>query len=187
MKKLLFLLAALTISSTVQAANLTNGPYLAGHVGFDYTDYKAGDVKDDDTRFAWDVAFGVRVRNVRTEAQWANTTRGSIKDTDVEQQRYMAQFYYDLPIRSVVRPFLNAGLGAAYTEITYKNGNKKKTADDTTFCWNVGAGIGINVTRYFSFDIGYRYIDAGRAKFKKEADSMRARSHEGYAGVRFTF
>ena len=55
------------------------------------------------------------------------------------------------------------------------------------YTWNIGAGLGLNVTRHLSFDLGYRYIDAGKPKFFKDADSVKIRNHEGYFGIRYTF
>ena len=189
MKKYLILLTALSLSTGAFADNLVNGPYVAGHVGFDYTDYKAkGSKTEDDTRFAWDMALGLRVRSLRAEVEWANTTRSHLKTSRTEQQRYMAQFYYDFPLRSVIRPFLNVGAGAAYTETTYRPKNKvSKHSDDTTFCWNAGAGLGLNLNRYFSFDVGYRYIDAGRPNFGKGIPATKITHHEAYTGLRVTF
>ena len=181
-KKLAFLVL-LASSTATWADALTNGPYLAGHLGAAHTTYTTDGEKESDTRLRWDVALGARIRAFRFEAQFAETLRAKLKEARVNQQRYMAQFYYDFPLRSVVRPFLNAGLGASYAEVN--SGGKK--SDDTTFCWNVGAGLGLNLTRMISFDIGYRYINAGRPKFFDDAVSTKIQHHEGYAGIRFTF
>ena len=188
MKKALFI-GLLLASSVACAGEYRNGPYVAGHIGFDATSYKAGGEKENQTRMLWDVALGARSRSVRAEFEWANTTRAHIEDAYIEQQRYMGQFYYDIPLRpSAVRPFLNAGLGMAYTELSSLKGNgKREKSDKSTFCWNVGAGLGINVNKWLSFDLGYRYIDAGRPKFFDAEEGTKIRHHEGYTGVRVTF
>ena len=64
MKKILFLITFLLLSSTASAA-LRNGPYLAGRIGADYIQYRFEDEKENDTRFMWDVALGLRLKNSR--------------------------------------------------------------------------------------------------------------------------
>ena len=187
MKKTVFMIACLlSLSVTAHADYLTNGPYVAGHIGADRSTYTVAGEKKNDTRMMWDTAIGARIRSFRLEFQYAETTRSDINKVKLNQNRYMAQFYYDLPIRSPIRPYLNAGLGASYIEITSRDTSDDDN-DDTTFCWNAGAGIGINVSRMISFDIGYRYINAGKPKFYNDAVSAKVQHHEGYAGIRFTF
>lgn len=190
MKKVLLMTVCLLFSFGASAA-LRNGPYLAGRVGADYIQYRFEDEKENDTRFMWDMALGVRLKNIRGEFEWANTPNSRLKeegfDFEAEQQRYMLQLYYDFPIRSALRPFVNVGAGASYIEVTTDDNGSSNSDDDTTFTWNVGAGLGLNVTRHLSFDLGYRYIDAGKQKFFKDADSVKIRNHEGYFGIRYTF
>ena len=190
MKKTLLCITFLLLSSSASAA-LRNGPYLAGRVGADYIQFRTEDEKENDTCFMWDVAFGARLKNFRGEIEWANTPRSHLKneymDIETEQQRYMLQLYYDFPVRSAVRPFVNVGAGASYIELSSKDYDLPETVDDTTFSWNVGAGLGLNVTRHLSFDLGYRYIDLGKPKFYKDAESVKIRNHEGYFGIRYTF
>lgn len=190
MKKTLFLILCLMISSGAMAA-LRNGPYITGRMGVDNIQFKAEGEKEKDTRMMWDVALGVRVKNVRGEIEWANTTRSHLKeegvDVKTEQQRYMLQLYYDFPIRSALRPYINVGAGASYVELNSKDEYFSESGDDTAFTWNAGLGLGLNVTRHLSFDLGYRYIDAGKFRFFKDADSVKIRNHEGYFGIRYTF
>ena len=190
MKKTLFLIICLLVSTSASAV-LQKGPYIAGRAGLDYTQLKSAGEKENDTSFMWDMALGIRLKNVRGEIEWVNTPRSHLEkeglDTKIEQQRYMLQLYYDFPIRSALRPFVNLGAGASYIEVKSKDVNFSETADDTTFTWNAGLGLGLNVTRHLSFDLGYRYIDSGKPKFFKEADSVKFKNHEGYFGVRYTF
>ena len=184
-KKLAIIIVCL-ISTGAYADYLKNGPYLSWHMGADRTTYTIDGEKKNNTRAMWDMAVGGRVRSFRFEFQYAETLRANIKPLKIQQERYMAQFYYDFPIHTTIRPFLNAGLGAAYTEIT-SGLNTDDDNDDTTLCWGAGAGIGIDISRNFSFDIGYRYVNAGRPKFVDNTISAKIQHHEGYAGVRITF
>ena len=159
--------------------------------GAENTHFKADGEKEHDTSFAFLMAFGVRVKSFRAEFEWANISRNRLKHgpkerTSYDQQRYMAQFYYDFPLRSAFRPYLNVGAGAAYTDVSYRYYNTHDTDNDTTVAWNAGAGLGINVTRAWSFDLGYRYVDSGKLKAFDDA-TVKVRSHEGYMGIRYTF
>ena len=190
MKKTLFLIICLLVSSGASAA-LRNGPYLTVRNGLDYTQFKYSGEKESDTSYMWDIAFGVRLKNFRPEIELVDVPRYHLRkeglDTEIEQQRYMLQFYYDLPIRSALRPFINLGAGASYIDVTSKDLGVSESGDDITFTWNAGLGLGLNVTRHLSFDLGYRYIDAGKAQFFKGSESVKVQNHEGYFGVRYTF
>ena len=180
------LITLLGLSLGANAAPLVNGPYLALRGGADFMHFSSDADHGNKTTFALLIAAGLRVKSLRAEFEWANSSHAHIKNTEFEQQRYMAQFYYDFPLRSVFRPYLNLGVGAAYTDTSYKRFSTYKRKDDTSFAWNGGAGIGLNLTRAWSFDLGYRYIDSG--KFKAyDSISVRNRNHEAYFGSRFTF
>jgi len=189
MKKLWILATVISLFAVqAHAAPLVNGPYIALRAGGDNMHFKSDGETKRNTVFAFLMAVGARLKAFRGEFEWANLTRAKIKDTKTrfEQQRYMAQFYYEIPLRSAIRPYLNAGLGASYTEVNYRDGNnRKKTDDDTTFAWNGGAGITVNWTRMWSFDLGYRYVDTGKAKF--DNGKVRNQNHEIYLGCRLTF
>ena len=178
--KLILFLGMLMVAGAAQA-ELKNGPYVGVQLGADRMQVKSGTAKENGTSFAWMMALGMRSKALRAELQWANTTRTKIEKAHVEQQRYMLQLYYEMPIHSVIRPYLNAGAGASYTEVSF-SGEK---SDKTTFAWNAGAGLTLNVSSSMSVDLGYRYIDTGKPKvFGSE---LQVRHHEGYLGTRFSF
>ena len=180
-KHLCFTFCALMMATQVAAGSLANRPYLAARAGFDNIQLKADSEKEDKTAFAFLIGLGLRLRSFRAEIEWTDMMRSRLKSVRLEQQRYMLQTYYDLPIRSAFRPYLNLGAGAAYTEVS----DSGKKDDRTGFAWNAGAGLGVNVTRSLSVDIGYRYVDSGKPKLFNT--KVKARSHEGYLGTRFSF
>lgn len=179
-KKLALLLGLALLASPV-SAELANRPYLALRVGGEKLAIKGNGAKDDKAVFAWTIGLGTRLNHFRLELEWDSTTKAKYDTAKVNQQRYMFQGYYDLPIRSAIRPYLNLGAGAAYTEVEIG----RETDDKTTFAWNAGAGIGINVTRFLSFDIGYRYINAGKPKLFDVG--VKTYAHKGYVGARASF
>ena len=186
MKKLSLMMGVLLLASTAQAEPLINGPYVALRLGADNSHFKSDDAKEHDTTIAFLPAAGIRVKAFRAEFEWANIARVKPHETSYHQQRYMAQFYYEVPFRSKFRPYLNAGVGASYVESTYRHRHIRKSGDDTTLAWNAGAGISFNWTRSWSFDLGYRYVNAGKANLYDDVD-VKIQDHEGYFGVRFTF
>lgn len=191
MKQIVLILGLMMLAGQASAA-LKNGPYMALRAGSTHLTTKADKMKESDTVFAGITALGIRLKSVRFEAEWTSNTRAHIKDTTTSSstkystQRYMFQTYYDLPFRSVIRPYLNAGIGATYADLAYKTRRTEETDSDTTFTWNVGAGLGLNITKRISFDLGYRYIDSGKPQFF-DGESIKLRAHEGYAGARFNF
>lgn len=185
MKNIFIILTLLTISSAVMAAP-RNGPYMAIRGGADMLQMKADGEKEDDVSLAWIMAIGARLKNIRLELEWQNTAKASWEYTDVEQNRYMVQLYYDIPTRTAIRPYLNAGAGLAYTDISFENEFETFSRDKTSFAWNVGAGLGISVSNRLSFDLGYRYFNAGKPKYFDDI-SVKTDGHEGYFGVRFSF
>jgi len=186
MKKLSLITGALLLASTAHAEPLINGPYLTLRLGAENAHFKSDNAKEHDTTIAFLPAAGIRVKAFRAEFEWANIARVKPHDTSYHQQRYMAQFYYEIPFQSKFRPYLNAGVGASYVESTYRRRRIRESADDTTLAWNAGAGLSFNWTRYLSFDLGYRYIDGGKPELCDETD-VKIRNHEGYFGVRLTF
>ena len=186
MNKLFLIAGALLLATTAQAETLISGPYVALRGGANYGIFKPDNgEKDHKTTMAFLPAAGIRVKSFRAEFEWGNISRAKFKEVKYHQQRYMAQFYYELPFRSKFRPFLNAGCGASYVESNYHHNHTYKSGDDTTFAWNAGAGFTFNWTRSWSFDLGYRYVDAGKANLY--GTDVKIQNHEGYAGVRLTF
>ena len=185
-KKISLITGALLLASTAYAEPLINGPYVTLRLGAENAHFKADGEKEHDTTIAFLPAVGIRVKAFRAEFEWANIARVKPHDASYHQQRYMAQFYYEVPFRSKFRPYLNAGLGASYLESTYRRRHVRKSADDTTLAWNAGAGITFNWTRSLSFDLGYRYINGGKAKLYDDVE-VKVQDHEGYFGVRLTF
>jgi len=184
-KQLSVITSVLLLATAVSAEPLINGPYVALHGGAENAHFKTDDGKKHDTTIAFLPAVGIRVKAFRAEFQWANIARSRFDNVNFHQQRYMAQFYYEFPFRSKFRPYLNAGCGASYVESTYHKRRIRKSDDDTRFAWNAGAGLTFNWTRSWSFDLGYRFVDSGKANLYDT--DVKIQNHEGYFGVRFTF
>lgn len=122
--------------------------------------------------------------------------REAIKEElKLELQSFMAQLYIDIPTRSIVTPFINAGVGATYGKIDYKTKptynpyyKHDDKDDDTSFAFNVGAGISVEVYHRVFVDVMYRFSDYGSMTFEKtEKRKVDLRSNEILVGGRWAF
>ena len=82
----------------------------------------------------------------------------------------MLNVYKDLGNYLGFTPYIGAGIGAAYHQMSgvYFTGNPNLTntiegRNDLAFAWAVMAGVGYQVSDRAILDFGYRYIDLGKA------------------------
>ncbi len=184
MKKILFTLI-IALFSTAVSARINNGPYLTVRGGIAGTSTEVSGLsgsKQSDTDFLYAAAVGARARNMRIEFEFASSSKVKYEEAEYLKQRYMAQFYYDVPLNLVVRPYLNAGAGVNYTDVSWNGEND----DGTSFAWNAGAGLSVYISQAMNLDIGYRYFDGGKKEFLNLPE-ISMTSHEGYIGFRYTF
>jgi opacity protein-like surface antigen len=99
----------------------------------------------------------------------------------------MVNVYKDLGHWGGIVPYVGAGVGAAYHKLDdiYFTGNpfltnRIKGSSDLSFAWALMAGFGYQVSDRAIVDIGYRYIDMGKAESER-VDSA------GYANPRVKF
>jgi opacity protein-like surface antigen len=120
--------------------------------------------------------------------------------------------YYDFRNSSAFTPYVGAGIGMAFLDAKYKetysdsggysdssSAGRNKTAN---FAWNIGAGVGYDITDYIAVDLGYRFVGLGgvktqRASFDYDDDGtadehLRANvsdlyTHQVALGLRITF
>lgn len=109
------------------------------------------------------------------------TSKYKKEHVEADFQRIMGQAYIDLPVTPYVMPYLNAGAGSALYSI--KSVGEKESG--SSFAWNVGAGVGVKLTRNIIADAGFRYVDMGTVTVNKT--DMSFDSYEGYVGARFLF
>jgi hypothetical protein len=70
-----------------------------------------------------------------------------------------------------IQPIIGGGIGVSYNTVTnfhtiidntYWMTNAKQDSTFAAFAWQLNAGLDWQVTERFSFDVGYRYFNAGR-------------------------
>lgn len=123
--------------------------------------------------------------------------------TSVTTTTLMFNGYYDIARFDRFTPYVGAGVGLAYN----KTGGVSFTANPAltnviegdnrwSLAWSLMAGVGVQLTERTTLDIGYRYLDMGKAEFgiidnlgfanpKVRIDDLAA--HEFKVGLRFAF
>lgn len=161
--------------------------------------------------------FGVPIRGEveyaafsRAEAKRSYTNewneREKLKQTfDIQTLFFNA--YWDIDTGTRFTPYLGAGLGMAFIGTKMKsNGYDIGDPDDswsestgsktvTNFAWNVGAGLGYDLTENWTLDAGYRFAHLGSVKTKTFSDdestfhgkTSNLYQHQFAIGVRYTF
>lgn len=110
---------------------------------------------------------------VITEITSGGPTPGPVDDplhTGVKSYTGMVNAYYDLGNWGGITPYVGAGVGVSYNKMdeVYFTGNPLLTNriegdSRLSLAWSLMAGIGWQITDRAILDIGYRYMDYGKA------------------------
>lgn len=106
--------------------------------------------------------------------------------------------FIDLHNDSPITPYFGGGIGFSAVHISDTSGDNTNTGfrellylddDDTVFAYQVGAGMGITLTRLVTLDVGYRYFGTSTARFTESSinPEFKLESHNVAIGLRFTF
>ncbi|WGL99753.1 outer membrane beta-barrel protein [Arsenophonus sp. aPb] len=104
----------------------------------------------------------------------------------IDLNTLMLNAYYDFKNSSNFTPYLSAGLGYAYISqktsvdfmvINPSTGDKSdrfhlwtRSHATNNFAWSAGAGIKYTVNKDFSFDLNYKYLNAGQGLVSNSND-----------------
>lgn len=97
---------------------------------------------------------------------------GGTASTSVQTTTFMFNGYYDLGKWSNVVPYVGAGVGFAHNrleEVSFSGTtptyyNRLESDDKWALAWSLMAGLGWQVSERVIVDVGYRYIDMGKAE-----------------------
>ena len=111
-------------------------------------------------------------------------------DADVESFTGMVNAWWDVYGVGGWKPYVGGGIGFAVHDINSRAPfGSHGSATDATFAWQLGAGVGIDVTDHLTLDIGYRFTDLGRPEgpgaTRSNIDDFQ--SHEFRVGLRYDF
>ncbi|MDR0620393.1 MAG: outer membrane beta-barrel protein [Deltaproteobacteria bacterium] len=121
-----------------------------------------------------------------------------IENGEIGVHTVLANLYFDIHNSSQFTPFIGVSLGIAALHIEMTNSSiegftppESFTYGTANFAWGVGAGVNYAFDNQWSFDIGYRYVDAGDNSLTEgmlEVDlETKIAIHDVLAGVRYTF
>lgn len=182
MRKIVVVLFMLMMATTVWAkAPLRSGLYVNTKAGTMRTTIKKDKEKVNDFVMPFSMALGLRLRNIRVEAEYTFTTKAKKDKYEEQTDTLMGQLYYDLPFRSPIRPFFNVGLGR-YDVSVKENKNKESVKG---WAYNLGGGITWNVSNATNLDFGYRYLMIDDIKTK--TGTVKLQHHYVYIGWRYVF
>lgn len=204
----------LTQMDTVKAHGSAYGESASIRIGSSETDDTFGGSIA--VGYDFDKKFGVPIRAELeyagfSQAEAQKTYRDDYLGTHKLKQTYDIQTlfvnaYWDINTGTQFTPYLGAGLGMGFinTKLRY-NGDLDPYIDGpistgsktiTNFAWNIGAGIGYDITENWTLDAGYRFVGLGSVKtktktFDDELDVYGKTSnlyqHQIAVGVRYSF
>ena len=150
--------------------------------------------------------FGVKTQWLRTDVtidylselkyQGTVTTPG---DTSAKIQTTTALLngYLDLGTWYRITPYIGAGIGAAYTNVTsYVSGGSPPFSGDVNnkqwgFAWAATAGAAYPISANLMLDVAYRYLNIGDVKTGSDAFGAmtfkNVAAHEVRVGLRWSF
>ena len=185
-----FIVSALLFAEPASAA-LRNGLYMGLTAGGSIMRSKIDNKMQRDTTFVSTLALGGRFGSVRLAGEIMMNTKADYDKTDgklsYEANALSLQGYYDVPLRSMIRPFFNVGIGCYSSDI---KGEPDVSTSNNKMMWNVGAGLTFSVSRATSLDLGYRYVRFAKEKYKDGNSndvSVETEAHQIYAGYRYVF
>lgn len=122
--------------------------------------------------------------NIRAEAE-IGYRRNSIDNVNgrslngkLQGLSFMANGYYDFDTNTKWTPYLGAGIGATYFNIS----SSGSSADDIAFSYQAIAGVGYDLTEETTLSVEYRYFGAADIDIGADTDYN---SHTVGLGVRF--
>ena len=192
MKKILSVAILIALLNAFPAAAaLRSGLYVGLTGGASIMRAKINKKMQHDTSFVSTLALGGRFGAVRVAAEFMMNTKADLKGNNenisYEANGISLQTYYDVPLRSMIRPFFNLGIGHYGADI---KGDPDISESHKKMMWNVGGGFTLAVSRATSLDIGYRYVRFGKEQYKDGNGNkvpIETEAHQIYGGYRFVF
>lgn len=166
------------------AAPVYASPYVSGSVGIGLpadAEFPSGNYALENS-CAINGAVGYRFGQARLEASLGYQENGYTDHPEwggLKIFTAMANACYDIDTGSKAKPYVMGGAGIA--DVTTSD----DYTDGTAFAWQIGAGIGIEIARNVTFDLGYRYISAEH--IESYEGNVHWHAHNILAGIRYEF
>lgn len=198
MKKLLLLSAVALLATSANATDIK--PYVEGRISHNWlkANYKEdgyGKEKFKDNVFGGSVEVGGKIQQFRAglEAYYNDDIEDKFYGLSVKgkSKGLFLNAYYDIPMcekLKQIKPYVGGGIGYSWLKEELDAsilGLGKMTAKDKDWGWNVGVGLGYQITENVDLTLGYRYEDLG--KIKETDNKTDFTNHKVSFGVRYTF
>ena len=111
-------------------------------------------------------------------------------DLDLQTYTGFVNVYYDITNYGGWTPYIGGGIGVAYHDITNVNFPAgSSSGDEVDFAWNVQAGVSYDISPAAKLDLGYRFIDLGKAISNGAPQTIvdNLIAHEFKIGIRYHF
>ncbi len=187
------------------AKNVT--PYVSAKLarGWDKIKFKGEDSSGSFQTWGGDIAVGAKIGDARAELEYGFTKAGSKTSLDEDgagnlvpakikfgMQTVMLNGYYDFRNDSVFTPYVGAGIGFADMTLKFADEDGAYSKSKVKFAYGLKAGVGIEVAKNVTVDVGYRYLKPSVAKYgydeiDNEQIKMKTHMSEATVGVRFAF
>ena len=155
---------AIAADYTPEAVVTASGVYLRGDAGWSWLSTD----EDDSSVLVLGGGLGYQFNdNLRTDLRvdWAG-----LGDDDSSLTTVLGNVYFDIPLETIVTPYVGAGVGYGWVDST---GN-----DEDGVAFALMAGLEVNLTEDLSADIGYRY---------RQILSEEVYDHQALVGLRYGF
>ena len=155
---------AIAADYTPEAVVTASGMYLRGDAGWSWLSTD----EDDSSVLVLGGGLGYQFNdNLRTDLRvdWAG-----LGDDDSSLTTVLGNVYFDIPLETIVTPYVGAGVGYGWVDST---GN-----DEDGVAFALMAGLEVNLTEDLSADIGYRY---------RQILSEEVYDHQALVGLRYGF
>lgn len=203
MKKLALSLLAAGVIAAPSLASAAE-PYVSFSAGMGFmhnTDIKADGEKFNDaleykTGYALEGALGMQMEMFRVELAggYQSNKIDTFFDLDLDEAEeesvsvisVMANGYADLDMSDQIAPYVMAGAGMAFAEMSLDvEGEEPMSESDSAFAWQVGAGIGVQASEQIAVDLGYRYF--ATADLTLDDTKAKLDSSKLMLGMRYSF
>ncbi len=157
-----------------------------------------------DTPVRLDLEYTMRLKT-KEESYYSLPSIGGDIKTHMNLNTLMLNAYYDFYNSSRFTPYLTAGLGIAFINSntfyeTLSTMGIFQATNTTNFAWQIGTGVGIELTKNIALDIGYKFLHYGyfnhdtenifsfsSADYKNSNIGTVGTAHEVALGLRYTF
>lgn len=173
-------------------------PYVSAKLarGWDNVKFKGEDSAGSFQTWGGDIAVGAKMGDTRAELEYGFTKMSTKSDIDGKAkfgtQTVMLNGYYDFHNDSIFTPYIGAGIGFADMTLKFADEDGVGSKSKVKFAYGLKAGVGIEVAKNVTVDVGYRYLKPSVSKYGYDEDEdelikMKAHMSEATVGVRFAF